>query len=119
MTTRFFRNTAGEYLGGYGGGANPPLGAVEVPVPPRDARAVWVNGSWFEPAPPPRLVPLGVLAARIIASGKLADLAAVLDAQPEARESLMALTEGVYENDTQARAILTAAGLDPDAILAA
>lgn len=59
----------------------------------------------------------GTLAARIVASGRLSALSAVLDAAPSARALLMGLREGIYADDQQARALLTAAGLDPDEVL--
>lgn len=54
---------------------------------------------------------------RIVASGRLSALSAVLDAAPSARALLMGLREGIYADDQQARALLTAAGLDPDEVL--
>jgi hypothetical protein len=66
---------------------------------------------------PRRMVPLGVLASRIVSSGRLAALAAVLDANPAARTRLMRLEEGIYADDAQARALLTAAGFDADEVL--
>lgn len=59
----------------------------------------------------------GTVAARIVASGRLSALSAVLDAAPSARALLMGLREGIYADDQQARALLTAAGLDPDEVL--
>jgi hypothetical protein len=46
MTT-FYRDAAGNYLGGFDG-ASPPIGAIEVPFPPSDGRMKWdlVNGGW-------------------------------------------------------------------------
>lgn len=81
----------------------------------RDARP----GELDPPNVPPdrRIVPLGALAARIVASGRLSALSAVLDAAPSARALLMGLREGIYADDQQARALLTAAGLDPDEVL--
>ena len=38
-------------------------------------------------------------------------------AAPSARALLMGLREGIYADDQQARALLTAAGLDPDEVL--
>lgn len=115
-TTKFFRAAGGAYLGAYAGAA-PPDGAIEVASPPADARATWNGTGWTEPAPARQLVPLGTLAARIVASGRLSALSAVLDAAPDARALLMGLREGIYADDQQARALLTAAGLDPDEVL--
>lgn len=115
MTARYYRSVGGAYLGAFVGSA--PDGGVEVPAPPADARATWSGSAWIEPAPDRRLVPLGTLAARIVASGRLSALSAVLDAAPSARALLMGLREGIYADDQQARALLTAAGLDPDEVL--
>ena len=81
----------------------------------RDARP----GELDPPNVPPdrRIVPLGALAARIAVSGKLSALVDILDASPETRALLMSLQEGIYADDQQARALLTAAGLDPDEVL--
>lgn len=48
--TRFFRDALGNYLGGFSG-AEPPLGAIEVPFPPEDGRMKWNGTTWvFTPA---------------------------------------------------------------------
>lgn len=58
MSTRYFVDRAGNYLGGFDG-AEPPSGAVEVPVPPDHASHKWVNGAWSPAAEPvPKAVPL-------------------------------------------------------------
>ncbi len=112
---RYYRNAAGAYLGAFD---RAPSDGIEVAMPPRDARATWQSNAWVEPAPPPALIPLGVLAARIVASGRLTALSQVLDAQPQARARLMTLSEGIFRNDPEARALLVAAGLNPDEVLA-
>ncbi|MCP4182310.1 MAG: hypothetical protein GY761_03200 [Hyphomicrobiales bacterium] len=43
MTTHY-RDSAGNYLGGYDG-SDPPAGAIECSVPP-DGRAVWIVDTW-------------------------------------------------------------------------
>lgn len=45
MSTRYFVDATGAYLGGFDG-AEPPDGAEEVPTAPADARDVWVDGAW-------------------------------------------------------------------------
>ena len=45
MTTIHYADAAGAYLGGYGDGAMPPGGAIEVPAPPHGL-ATWANGAW-------------------------------------------------------------------------
>lgn len=45
MTTRYFVDGQGAYLGGFEG-AEPPPGAVEVQAPPESGSDVWVDGVW-------------------------------------------------------------------------
>jgi hypothetical protein len=46
MTTKFYVDENGVQLGGFGDGALPPDGAVEVPEPP-NGWALWSNGTWL------------------------------------------------------------------------
>lgn len=72
------------------------------------------------PPPVPRyIVPLGVMHARLQLAEKWDAVMAVLnaDGNEEAKARLMRLNEGIYFDDTEARALLTAAGADPDEIL--
>lgn len=50
IPTKYYRIGV-DYVGGFGGGAQPPVGAIEVPFAPKDARAQWdVNiTAWIEP----------------------------------------------------------------------
>src|SRR5690606_12188462 len=50
IMTKFYRNEAGQYLGGFDGA--PPAGGIEVPFPPEDARATWNGSGWDEPPKP-------------------------------------------------------------------
>ena len=43
---QYYVDQNGIYLGGYGGGANPPNGAIEVQKPPAHGLDKWVNGAW-------------------------------------------------------------------------
>lgn len=52
MTTKHYVNDAGQYIGGFGDGAVPPQGAVEVPEPPH-GRATWDGAAWHLPVPTP------------------------------------------------------------------
>jgi hypothetical protein len=45
MTTKFYVDAAGNYLGGYAG-VEPPLGAVEVPTAPDRADRKWTGTDW-------------------------------------------------------------------------
>lgn len=56
MSTKFFVDAAGAYLGGFDG-AEPPAGAFEVPEPPSDARQIWDGAAWLPLAPEPDPVP--------------------------------------------------------------
>lgn len=53
MTTKYFRDAEGRYLGGVSVELDPPSGGIEVPEPPADARAIWdvVADAWIEPGP--------------------------------------------------------------------
>jgi hypothetical protein len=118
MNTRFYRNSSGGYLGGYGQGVTVPDEAIEVPAAPANAAAVWNGAGWTEPPPPRALVPLAVVLTRVIALRALPPLLAVLQAAPEAAQLLLTLREGIFADDTQARQVLVAAGLNPDQVLA-
>lgn len=48
--TKFYVDQTGAYLGGFDG-ADPPLGAIEVPNPPARASEIW-NGSGWSAATP-------------------------------------------------------------------
>ncbi len=47
--TRYFVDAEGKSLGGFDGGAEPPAGAVEVPVPPPVHNNQRCNGADWEP----------------------------------------------------------------------
>ena len=51
MTTKYYVDPDGAYLGAYVG-AEPPEGAVQVPAPPTNGLDVW-DGEQFKLAPPP------------------------------------------------------------------
>lgn len=52
MTTRFYVDANGDYLGGFGDGAIPPVGAIEVQNdPPPSGKHRRVGGAWVAPAP--------------------------------------------------------------------
>jgi len=46
MTTKYYVSLDGSYIGGFGDGAVPPLGSIEVRSPPENARQLWVGGAW-------------------------------------------------------------------------
>ena len=78
------------------------------------------------PAPPPPpgpvYIPAGVLRERMEAAGKwdamAALLAGLMATQPGLVLKLLTLNEGVDIADPQARALIVAAGADPNVILA-
>lgn len=43
--TQYFVDNTGKYLGGFDG-VEPPVGSIEVPFAPDDARQLWQNGAW-------------------------------------------------------------------------
>lgn len=45
MSTKHYRNAAGEYLGGFGDGAAPPDGAILCPAPARGDDS-WDGSAW-------------------------------------------------------------------------
>jgi len=45
METKYFVDISGNYIGGYSG-AEPPVGAIEVPTAPDRASDIWVGGVW-------------------------------------------------------------------------
>lgn len=45
MSTRYFVDPGGTYLGGFDG-AEPPRGSVEVPAAPEDGRQKWDGRGW-------------------------------------------------------------------------
>jgi hypothetical protein len=47
MGTKFYADADGRFVGGFGDGAVPPSGAVEVSEPPSGS-AVWAGSEWVE-----------------------------------------------------------------------
>lgn len=45
MSTKFYRNAQGQFVGGFDG-ASPPIGSIEVASPPADARMTWDGVDW-------------------------------------------------------------------------
>jgi len=80
--TKFYADADGVYLGGFDG-AEPPVGAIEVPSAPAHAAAIWSGLNWVEPAPAvPRSVPMLNARLTLIGAGKMAAVRAYLDAIP-------------------------------------
>ncbi len=52
VMTKFYRDEEGKYIGAFGGETGKvPLGAIEIPKAPADARAIWDGSNWIEPVP--------------------------------------------------------------------
>lgn len=49
--TKYFVDASGNYLGGYDG-AEPPLGAIEIPTPPNHGLDRWDGERWIAYQPP-------------------------------------------------------------------
>jgi hypothetical protein len=52
MTTKHYVTPEGVYIGGFGDGAEPPAGAIEVSTAPDHAAQLWFNGEWQAYVPP-------------------------------------------------------------------
>jgi hypothetical protein len=71
------------------------------------------------PAPPPvRYVPVPLVRQRLEAAGQWEAVAAVLMQNPAAMLRVLTLEQGIDPANEEAREMLTAAGADPDVILA-
>jgi len=46
MTTKHYTTSEGVYLGGFGDGATPADGAIEVASAPTHASQLWASGQW-------------------------------------------------------------------------
>lgn len=51
MTTKHYVNDLGAYIGGFGDGAVPPKGAIEVANPPQNSDQFLLGGKWQSYAP--------------------------------------------------------------------
>lgn len=88
MTTKYYVNAAGLYLGGFVD-AEPPQDAVEVPEPPAHGSDIW-DGKQFLPAPPvvPERVPMLSAHLELLAAGWMPLIDAVIDQMPEPDRSM-------------------------------
>jgi hypothetical protein len=118
MTTRYFVDADGGYLGGFDG-AEPPSGAIEVQEAPQDARQVWADGAWSAAPAVRQLVLKSVVQARIIAAGKMGEAYAALTSNPVYFARWFAPDRPeVYCDDPDAAGLVQGLGLDPAVILA-
>jgi len=82
MTTKYYVDELGSYLGAFVG-AEPPVGAIEVPVPPSSGADIW-DGEAFQPAPPtvPARVPMLSAHLELIAAGWMPEIDAFIERMP-------------------------------------
>ena len=110
---RHYVDAAGAYLGAFSPELPPPPGGVQVPTPPRDARAIWSGVAWQEPPPPARTI-----VDRLIAAGLDGAAEAALTAAGTSVRRRWESRWWVWSDDANATAILTAIGANPAVILA-
>ncbi|MES0049241.1 hypothetical protein [Mesorhizobium sp. M0053] len=117
MTTKYFVDSNGRYLGGFDG-ADPPFGAIEVPEAPEDARQVWDRSAWSAPPAMRQMVLKSVVQARIIDAGKMPEAYAALTGNPIYFARWFAPDHpAVYSDDPDVVNLVRALGLDPNVIL--
>jgi hypothetical protein len=58
MSTEYFVDTQGRYLGAFVDGALPPAGAIHAPYAPTDARQIWNATTQAWSAPPAPVPPM-------------------------------------------------------------
>lgn len=84
MTTQYFVDGEGNYIGGFDG-VEPPDGSIEVPSAPEDARQVWSNGAWGPiPVTVPDRVSSRQFKLQLLASGLLDQVEAWVASQSQA-----------------------------------
>jgi len=115
--TKYFVDANGAYIGGFDG-AEPPEGAIEVPIAPDDARQKWDGNGWSDVPPARPMVAKSVVQARIIEAGRMGEAYAALTANPVYFARWFAPDHpAVYCDDADAVGLVTALGLDPGVIL--
>lgn len=120
MTTKFYVDADGNYLGGFDG-ADPPEDAVKVTSAPADARQVWSDGAWgdvpevFHP-----LTPRQFWLAALTADITEADVDAEIEAMDEPDRSEASINKNyavIYERDSTLIAQLASSfGLTSDGV---
>ena len=118
MTTKYYRDEAGNYLGAYGG-INPviPAGAIEVSHPPQHGRDKWDGEAWVSVEEPSYRVAKLTIVERLIAAGKAEAAQAALNANAALSLMWNSAPETVPHDRADIRQFLTAIGADPDVIL--
>lgn len=119
--TKYFVDEQGRYLGGYDG-AEPPEGAIEVPLPPADARMVWDGSQFGEVAAlVPQVVTRRQARQALLLAGLLDDVPVAIAAIEDDTQRRMAQIE--WEDSLEferSRPLVTeiaaAIGLDGDAL---
>lgn len=70
MSTKFYVDSLGNYLGGFDG-SPPPVGSVEVPSAPDDGRQKWLNNAWQPYVPDYSTIDSATLNAALIEPGSV------------------------------------------------
>lgn len=55
--TYHFVDVDGDYLGGFGDGATPPIGSIKVNKAPKHGGDIWNGNKWIDYAHPPKPTP--------------------------------------------------------------
>lgn len=78
---KYYVDAQGAYLGGWD--SSPPVGAIEVPDAPEDARQVWGGAQWGEAQPSvPQSVTMRQARLAMLQAGILDDVEALIASMP-------------------------------------
>lgn len=106
-STKHYVDLNGKYIGGFGDGAEPPQGSVEVPRPP-SAFHTWDGSSWVPPAATPGQV--NTERTRRLEAGTVIDISGYGPVAVQGRDqdqiTILAL-------ETSARDLMAAGVVDP------
>lgn len=89
--TKYYIDQNGNYIGGFDG-SEPPVGAIEIPSAPSDARQKWSGQGWGSPIiPPPDRVSSRQFKMQLEIDGLLGTVEGWVASKPK-------LTQIAYEN---------------------
>lgn len=111
MAMKMYRSTEGRFLGATNG--PPPPGAIEVVVPPADARAIWDGSAWIEPGPPSRWRVLKSTLMERMTDSEVAAHVALIATLPVRQRTLWEAVRYVASDDAQVLAAGAALGWTP------